>query len=321
MAVSKTSYSEQTSRTHDSKGIPNERGRRGLPSRVKRRVTLRAVLIFSLIAAIAICSSLAYTQLRKTERNVGLETYRSIALSATIGAQAITERKIKGSEVMGTLFGQVFPNGEDWPMISMDGYIPIASAVAALSATLTQALIVVVRPEEAEAFENHTKEVYRVQKRPNNTGYSDFGFGIWKPDTSENKTYADGRLRDISGETSWGGRRKIMTPVMMHNMPGGSSHMYNPYAEKNRALYIDDAFDCAEAHENPTTSPNCGAITDMVELKVRHNINIICLVSVFQDTKFVVAAHAWPSSLNISANSSCERSNQCCWVCCHFHSL
>ncbi|CAJ1960131.1 unnamed protein product [Cylindrotheca closterium] len=268
MVVSKTSYSEQTARTNDSRGVPNGR-RRGLPSRVQRTVALRAMLIFSLFAAAAICASLAYTQLKSTERNVGLETYRSIASSATRGAQEITQRKVKGSEVMGTLMGQVFPNSEDWPMISMDGYIPIAQSIAALSATWLQALVVVVRPEEAEAFENHTKEVYKAQNRPNSTGYSDFGYGIWKPDRSENKTYADGRLHDISGENEWGGKRKIMTPLMMHNMLGASTHLYNPYSEADRAPYLDDAFDCAELHEDATTSPQCGVITDMVELKSR----------------------------------------------------
>lgn len=287
MTALKTSYiasseREQTIRSHDSKSVLNgrQKEKRGLPTRLQRTTALRVMLIFSLIAATAICSSLAYTQLRATERNVGLETYRSIALSATIGAQAITDRKFKGSEVMGKLMSNVLPNSEDWPMINMDGYIPISQAVAALSATWVQALNVIVKPEEVEALENHAKEVYKVQKRPNNTGYNDFGFGIWKSDKSGNKTYADGRLHDTNGETDWGGKRKILIPLIMHNTPGARSHLFNSYSEGDRAVYIDDAMDCAEAHEDPTTSPQCGVFTDMVELIVRHNFNMICLVSV-----------------------------------------
>ena len=134
---STSSFEDQSIKTYDSKGRLTSRKRKtsSQDAQKKRRTALRGVLILSLVAAIAICSTLAYTQLQATEENVGIQTYQSIALSATSGAVAITERKFQGSEVMSTLMGELFPDASDWPFVSLEGYIPIAQKVASLSSS------------------------------------------------------------------------------------------------------------------------------------------------------------------------------------------
>eukprot|EP00980_Cylindrotheca_fusiformis_P030106 scaffold24377_cov132-Cylindrotheca_fusiformis.AAC.4 len=268
-----TYSSEESLNTFDTKTTVTSRSKVSMKSltaaRAKRRVALRSVLIFSLALATAICSSLAYYQLSSTEENVGLQTYQSIALSATEGARSITERKFQGSEVMSTLLSQTLPNATNWPFIEVDGYIEIAAKVAQLSSSGTQSLMVIVRPDEARRWENHTWNVYRSQGRPIDAGASEFGFGIWRPDFDEVKQYEDGRVHDATGETNWGGKNEIFAVLMMHNKPSASSQMYNVYSQENRGIHIDSMFDCIAAHGDPTTKPSCPVVTDMLELVVR----------------------------------------------------
>lgn len=274
------STSDESIGTFDTKATALSRSRKSRSSaeaQASRRVALRAVLILSLALAIAICSTLAYLRLSSTEENVGIQTYQSIALSATEGARSITERKLQGSEVMSTLLSQTLPNSTDWPFIEVDGYIEIAAKVATLSSSGTQSLMVIVEPGEARSWENHTLGVFRKQGRPEEAGYSDFGFGIWRPDFDETKKYEDGRVHDLTGETNWGGNHDIFAVLMMHNNPQASSQMYNVYSQGNRGIHIDSMFDCIAAHGDPTTSPSCPVVTDMLELVVRRASLPSCL--------------------------------------------
>lgn len=267
------SADDRSTKTFDSMGAysgnSNSSRRSQHKAGVKRAKLLRTLLVLSLIAAVAVCASLAYTILKATEEEVGIQTYQSIALSATTGARAIALRKYQSSEVMATLIGQILPNETDWPFISIDGYIPISQKVATLTSSTTQSLMALVDPADARAWENHTAQVYKAQGRPETTGYSQFGYGIWRPDPNkENKTYSDGRVHDITGENEWGGKHKIMAVLMMHNLPGSKSQMYNLYSEKSRGEHIDSMFDCIAENSNASISPVCPVITDMLELKV-----------------------------------------------------
>jgi len=193
------SVSTGLSRTSNSK--------KRLESCLTRTVILRTILVSSLLLAAATCASVAYIVLRNTERQVGIQTYNSIATMALNGAQAITVRKVQGSNVMSTLLGNELPNADDWPFINVPGYIAVSSKVAELSSSNTQSLMVFLDPynetsgegkHNVTAWEEHTQQVYRDQRRPNRTGFSDFGFGIWKNDKSS--PYEDGRVHDTTGE-------------------------------------------------------------------------------------------------------------------------
>lgn len=229
-----------------------------------RTQVLRLTLVSSLLVAAVACAVLSYIVLSDTERDVGVYAYESIAASALINARSITMRKVQGSEVMATVLSYEVRNASQWPFIRVDGYIPIASAVAALSASTTQSLMVFVDPEEATSFEEHTQQVYKEQGRPEDAGVNEFGFGIWKNDPETNQ-----RVHDISGETDWNGPSKILAPLMMHHRPGAGSLMYNVYSEADRGIQLESMFDCVARHDDPSVSPSCTAITDMLELKVR----------------------------------------------------
>lgn len=166
-----------------------------------RTVALRFLLIASLFTAAAVCASLAYVSLQNAEHQVGRQTYESIAASALNGAQATTLRKVQGAQVMATLLAHALPHRDDWPFVTLDGYIPIAQKVAALSSSTTQSLMVFVQPSQVEAWENHTRQVYEHQQRPETAGVSDFGFGIWEHNV-EDSPYEDRRVHDTTAEVS-----------------------------------------------------------------------------------------------------------------------
>jgi hypothetical protein len=129
---------------------------------ISRTVMLRFLLTFSLLLATAVCTAVSFGVLKEAEEEVGRQTYESIAVSGLAGAQAIAKRKIQGSQVMATLLAQVFPDVEDWPLIAMEGYAPIAQRVADLTTSGTQSLMVLLdfdRPNTPSIaqFEQHTQ--------------------------------------------------------------------------------------------------------------------------------------------------------------------
>ena len=141
---------------------------------------LRTLLVICLLSAIGICASLSYLKLRDTEENIGIQNYLSIKESTLIGAKTITARKFQGADLLSTLWGNLVPNATDWPFIAMDGYIPVAQKLAALTSSTTYATMVLLDPADAPAFEEHIQAVYVQQGRPAEAGVNDFGFGIWK---------------------------------------------------------------------------------------------------------------------------------------------
>jgi hypothetical protein len=150
------------------------------------------------MTAAGVCSAVAFVTLRNAEREVGKQTYESIAASALTGARAITMRKVQGSEVMATLLSYTLPDADMWPLISVNGYIPIADKVASLSSSTTQSLMVFLDPNQTEVYEQHMQQEYIDQGRPETAGVSDFGFGIYRNDNDS--PYEDGRVHDSSGE-------------------------------------------------------------------------------------------------------------------------
>eukprot|EP00977_Amphora_coffeiformis_P008723 scaffold1982_cov93-Amphora_coffeaeformis.AAC.45 len=250
-----------------------------------RKRMLRCVLIVSLVAAVSVCSTMSYLLLKDSEEQVGRATYESIAQAALSNAQAVTQRKLQGSEVMATLLSEILTEASDWPLVDIAGYIPIAAKVAELSSSNTQSLMVFLEPSQVVEFEQHMQQVYVEQGRPEGTGYQDFGFGIYKSDRNDPPLYEDGRVPDTDGSTDWGGRYNILAPLTLHNIPGAGSLLYNTYSDENRGIHLESMKDCVaqsvtdqlEAHLTTGgdlssfqyTTPKCPVITDMLELQIR----------------------------------------------------
>jgi hypothetical protein len=173
---------------------------------LSRAVVLRSTLVLSLLASAALCAALAYTTLTNAEVMTAQQTYNSIAAMALSNAQAITLRKLQGSDVMSSLATYSNPNTTDWPCIFIDGFIPLSSKVASLGQSATQAYVILVQPDQVVDFERHFQQTYIEEGRPSGSGYSDFGFGIFQedPDIDDQPLYADRRLHDTTGEVRFG---------------------------------------------------------------------------------------------------------------------
>jgi hypothetical protein len=245
----------------------NSYGKKKSRCALSRTVAVRFVFVASLMLAAVVCAAVTYTVISNLEEEVGKQTYESIASIALQGAQAITLRKVQGSEVMATVLSYALPDAIVWPLIQVDGYVDIAGKVAKLSASTSQALIVRVDPSQATKFENHTEQLYVEEERPEGAGASDFGFGIWT-NYKVDSPHADGRVNDTTGETIWGGERTILAPLMMHNVPKARSLMYNTYSDPHRGIPIDSMITCAEQAQasKSAESPKCAVVTDMLEL-------------------------------------------------------
>ncbi|KAL3922875.1 MAG: hypothetical protein SGARI_006351, partial [Bacillariaceae sp.] len=148
-------------------------------------MVLRSILIGSLLTAAAVCAALSYTVLKNAERNTAVQTYNSVALSATLNAKAIVARKFQASEVTAALASWTNPNASQWPMIDINGYMAITGKIAALAQSTTQATMTFVEPNQTVEFEEHIQTVYEKEGRPESAGVNDFGFGIWKPDPNK----------------------------------------------------------------------------------------------------------------------------------------
>lgn len=237
----------------------------------RRTVLLRGVLVLSLLTAIGVCVSLSYLKLKETEEQVGMQNYLSIRDSTLLGARAICERKLQGVDLWATLMANIMPNAaEDWPNVVFDGYLPVSAKLAALTQSTTYALMALLSPDQAPAFEAHIAEQYQAQGRPPEAGYSDFGFGVWK--LSSNTTNEDGRVHDTTGVTDWDAPKsgELIVALAMHNQDAANSLLLNLYSIENRGVHIDSMFECVKAHNHSSSlAPQCTVTTDILQLVVR----------------------------------------------------
>lgn len=230
----------------------------------RRTWYLRVGFVLSLFAAALVCGVVTYVVVDNLEKNLGVYTYESIAVSALEGAQGITLRKLQSGEVMGSMMSYAYPNAEQWPYVAPYGYADTASKIAKITSSMSMAIIVLVQPDQVETFEAHAEQFYRDHDYPRGAGHSDFGFGIWKKDPNE--TYRDNRLPDTSVETNYESKHNLLAPILLHNKYNASSLMYNVHSNIFRGNAIDSMLDCNADSNEPT--PSCSVVTDFVELIV-----------------------------------------------------
>ncbi|CAB9511692.1 Hybrid signal transduction histidine kinase K [Seminavis robusta] len=238
----------------------------------QRTWVLRVVFVVCLLFSAAFCGVVSYWVVDDLEQSVGMQTYESVASSALQNAKAITLRKVQGGEVMASVMKYAFPDSSQWPMVSLDGYVEIASKIAKLSSSLTLAVNVFVQPAQVDAFHEHAKQVYEEQGYPEGAGVSDFGFGTWKPDQSEEPAYPDRRLPDVTGETTYDSPNNILIPIFLHNNVNATSLLLNVHSRVFQGVATDSMLECAQQHDATNTNkeePVCTMVTDFLELIIR----------------------------------------------------
>jgi len=249
----------------------------------RRTFSLRILFVVSMVGAAAMVGALACAVTKHMEEDVGSSAHQSVAIGALEEAQAIAQRKQRGGDILASIMGTSFPSASQWPLdVGLDGYTAIANKVAQQSSTSGHGMVVIVTPEEAEAFEAHAKELHTELECPPTAGYSEFGFGIYKKNPTLPNT-TDQQVHDIGGETVCDSKRKIMVPFLQHSnafrQPG--LLLMNICAQPFRGQVLDSIVDCAEAaalnltavdvsrDANHPTPPSCGVVTNFVEIFIR----------------------------------------------------
>lgn len=236
------------------------------PGQYSRTKVFRAAFVLSMLGAALCCGLVAYFVIKGLETKVGTETFSSIAKSAAEGARAITERKVQGGNIMSTVLAYTFPNASAWPLVALPGYSQIAAQIVKQSDSTSQGILMLLEADQIPQFEAHAAQVYRDQDYAETAG--------WKNDTNGNtffgiyKKDVDGAIhRDTDGITSWGSPNDgMLVPILQHKNTGTRSLLYNVHSEEFRGVAIDSILACAEKAMENNTSPNCGVVTDFIEL-------------------------------------------------------
>jgi signal transduction histidine kinase len=260
-----------------------------IPDDIKSKICcLRLSFIASMIAAAVICGSIVFTRVHQLELDLAEQSFYSVAASAIKGAQAITRRKIQGGYIMATTISYGFPNASAWPFAALPGYTDISATINGLSSSPIS-FAVIIRPDQATEFETFASKVYREQHYPEGAGASEFGFGVWKIDAASSP-YSDKRVHDISGNTSYGGKRSIIVPVLLHTNITARSLLYNSYSENITGPAQDSLIDCVENGNVTGRRPHCITLTKFFELKSRPGpaATILQPVSPINDPAIVV---------------------------------
>jgi signal transduction histidine kinase len=235
-----------------------------IPEEKSKVCFLRVIFIASLVVAAVVCGAVTYHVVRGLENEVGARTFESVAASLLQAAKARTLRNVQSGELMVTYLSFAFPNASMWPLVALDGYIETAGKAANLLSAISFVLSMIVRPDQATEFERFAARVYKNQGYAEGAGTSDFGFGIWAKD--EDSPYPDGKIHDISGNTTYGSEHSILVPVFLHNIRDAESLMYNSHSDIFRGAAIDSMLECAQAASSTSVDPQCDVVTDFVEL-------------------------------------------------------
>jgi signal transduction histidine kinase len=240
---------------------------------------LRVSFIGSMIVAAAICGSISFVTIQNLELDLAEQTYYSIATSALKGSNAATRRKIQACQLLASIISYRFPNASQWPFVALPGFYEASKLLLELS-TSPIFLNVRISPQEVNDFEFFASQVYQEQGFPDNAGVSDFGFGVWRH--SQTSPYADGRVHDTTGNTTFDSKySSSLWPSLLSTDSTSSNLLFNAHSEESRGSAIDNINFCSltaaastlnetsNRNVSSTISPSCGAVTGFLELLFR----------------------------------------------------
>lgn len=265
--------------------VVNFQGNKDSEITTKKRTVL-AIALCALLGVAALIVGFVVGMTNKSSNNeeigpapLDLSKYESIANALLLGVQKNIRDKIGVGEAIASIFAIDFPDAEEWPFVARPGYVETVDSVAQISSSVSIAMIPLVTPDdgEAEMWQEFARDYYRETGYPETAGVSEFGFGIWANDASEPKLYSDGRVPDISGETSYNSTNKVLFPIFQHNKGNSKSLLLNVHANKFRGCAIDSILACSSERtstdkpsgEEDSKPRNCAVVTDRVELVVR----------------------------------------------------
>jgi len=242
----------------------------------------RLACLFALASTTAVLGYLAHYFLTASERALAQTQYESITDRALSEAASLVNSVRWSLATMARTIGTLHPDAAAWPFVVVPNYEVMVHSLLRASTGEGMSFFMLVKPEQASAWEDFAYDYYYNQRDPPftpGTAESSFGrgiFGIGDPNVTKTP---DGRYHDTTGVAVYDsilGDEPILAPIL-HSDKGADDNvlLLSGRFEPTRGRAIDEMIQCTRNHRSSSNSStsnsemlvtHCGVITDLVTL-------------------------------------------------------
>ena len=210
---------------------------------------IRALFTLTLVIAALVSGTVTFSTLRADEKRLFELQYRSIASAAVETAVDLSHRTKLLTKSAATLYKYAFPDADQWPNVAYKGFYEFSDLLAEISSLDGQkvAFFPIVEPHQGEEFEKFAADWLDADPSvPEQAGIHSFGRGIYAVNESLNST--DNRYHDVTAETTFDSRYKIMTPLFQTQSVRElyKGLLFNAHSHPARGTKMDDILDCVK---------------------------------------------------------------------------
>jgi signal transduction histidine kinase len=281
---------------------------------VKRIYAVRILLLTVLLAATAVCSTMAWYILDSAQHELFHKQFRSVTNSAETAVTEAFTRMDLGLQEMSYTIGYIFPKADEWPNVAWSGFYRTSEILSRISALNSIVFMPLVWPEKAPSYESFIADF--LLNDPNvpqpvwaHVPYVQVG-EIWAYDSTTGFP-----RHDTTGITPLSDRA-LMTPVaqfLFSEALGPQLLSFNGHADSRFAGMIDTVMDCVANNDYLDATQYCGALSVPVTLPYAEynnpNPEIVDVVALFMQpiipdqnrtalTGFVGAEMSWTALLS-----------------------
>jgi hypothetical protein len=230
---------------------------------------LRVVLLGGLVVAAATTTWYSYYRLYQNEIDLFNSRFDSTAENALNAVVDSFERMNLGIQEISSSYAHDFPNADKWPNVAWNGFQPTATLLNKISSVDGIAMLPLVRPEQAIAYEAFIADHY-LNVDPY-CAPEEYLFPMFTPGAiwGENYTTVNSHYyQDRFGNTT-SSPYEIMTPMSQYlicSLAGPNAVGYNVHGDPLYTKTIDLVMDCVGDRSFKKAATTCGAISPTVSL-------------------------------------------------------
>jgi hypothetical protein len=258
---------------------------------------LRILLLITIALAGIISGGLSYYLIRKYQvqyENTHFHTtihdhFRSVESSFNLQLQANIQ--------VATMLGWACPSAADWPNCAIPSreFVSLTTSLSSMSKIPLFVVSPIVRPDNRHSFEEFAMNYLKSDGGyPNQTGWSNFGFGIF--DSNENFTHTQSPNHTDPTTSA----HDILLPVLYSSPMTAGYILANTYTGPVFKPSIDKVFDCLDH----SAGNNCSVITDFIPEQLSKVSSIATPIFPANDPGAVVgfagASFSWETFLSSS---------------------
>jgi len=245
-ALSTTSKGAKTRSTHSS-GSSSGGSRFHSPSMkaTPRHVFYGRWLFFILLCMVAsFLGFLTHYLLTSNETYLAECVFTKVSNHAIRAIRGNQMKKKLGMDSMGSVIGSTGSELEQWPFVAQNDYETIANNIIDTSNGCYIAFGPILTPMQVPEFEAYAEDFYQNTRKPepfpNGTAVKFHkGVSVWAMD-------GEMPYHDISGETSWESKRRIVVPMYQHAAGPSKKLMFNLHSSPLLGQMIEEMMTCAE---------------------------------------------------------------------------